>query len=143
MATGRAILAILIESSRVADSKTSVMPTYIDAQALQAITALQRPGKPDLLMRVVCLFETESPKMIQSIVDGVSEADLEVVGTAAHTLKSSSAYVGARLVSDRCRQIEHAARAGNYPECLVLAEDLEAEYQSACEELRQHLDKAA
>ena len=38
----------------------------IDENALLAIEALQRPGKPDLLGRIVDLFKTESPKTLAS-----------------------------------------------------------------------------
>jgi len=119
------------------------MATHIDARALEAIKALQRPGRPDLLSRIVDLFVTESPKLISTIMQGTGATDLEAVRTAAHTLKSSSAYVGARQVSERCKDLESAAREGNALECVSLSHCLEADYDAACAELQQVMDKAA
>jgi len=81
----------------------------IDEDALNAIVALQRPGKPDLLTRIVTLFKTESPKSIESMQVGLDTVDMEAVRVAAHTLKSSSAYVGALELSAQCKELEKAA----------------------------------
>ena len=71
------------------------MTELINIRALEAIEALQRPGKPNLLDMVVGLFETDAPKNIDSLLSALEVSDLELVRTSAHTLKSSSAYLGA------------------------------------------------
>ncbi len=119
------------------------MPTLIDIQALQVIATLQRPGKPDLLKRVVALFENDSPQVVNSIVSAVEQGDLDSVRNAAHNLKSSSAYVGAIRLSDRCRDLERAAREGNLPECMALADGLSDEFNGSLAALLIQLDKAA
>jgi len=119
------------------------MKASIDTKALQAIEALQRPGKPNLLSRVITLFETTTPETLKALLDGIDNAELEAVHTAAHALKSSSAYIGATAMSDRCRNIERAARENNLAECVALADGLEDEFIQARDELQPHKVKAA
>lgn len=119
------------------------MTIYIEPQALKAIAALQRPGKPDLLKRIVELYKSESPVAIASLQRGLDDDDLQAVGNAAHTLKSSSAYVGARLFSERCRELEAAAREQNHPACHALGDGVEELFEASVSALDLHVTKAA
>ncbi|MFK8080401.1 MAG: Hpt domain-containing protein [Granulosicoccus sp.] len=119
------------------------MTGNIDPHALELISSLQRPGKPDLLMRVIGVFKSESPKSIASMQQGMEAGDLAAVRNAAHTLKSSSAYVGASVFSDLCRDLENAARENNYTACVVLAYELEDLFDDCCRELDAYVVKAA
>jgi HPt (histidine-containing phosphotransfer) domain-containing protein len=120
-----------------------VVTVSIDENALKAIKALQRPGKPDLLDRIVGLFKTESPKILSSMVEGIDSMDMEVVRVAAHTLKSSSAYVGALDLSERCKQLERAAYDQNFPACIALGDSVEDIFADSCTALEQLMSKAA
>ncbi len=115
------------------------MENLIDSHALKAIASLQRPGKPDLLNKIVELFKSESPKSIASLQQGLDLADLNIVRNAAHTLKSSSAYVGATRLSERCRDLETAASEENLLECIVLGDGVEALFKSSIAELALHV----
>ena len=115
----------------------------IDHKALDAIRALQRPGKPDLLGRIVALFESETPKAIETMQQALDAGDAATLRDAAHTLKSSSAYLGAVALSARCRELERAAREGNLPACVGLADGLEDDYADAIAELGPLTARAA
>jgi len=115
----------------------------IDENALKAISALQRPGKPDLLTRIVDLFVSESPKSIASLLEGIETMDLEAVRVAAHTMKSSSAYVGAMELSERCKELERSAHDQNFPACIALGEDVEELFNDSCNALTDIMAKAA
>lgn len=115
------------------------MTAYIDTHALKSITALQRPGKPNLLERVVDLFKSESPKALASMCEALDDSDLKAVRNAAHSLKSSSAYVGAMLLSQRCRELESAAREENYTACIVLGDGLDELFTASCGELDAYM----
>lgn len=119
------------------------MSASIDPKALAAIRALQRPGKPDLLARIVALFEGETPRAIETMLDALETGDTDTFRDAAHTLKSSSAYVGATALSARCRELERMAREGNLPGCVGLADGLEDDYADAIAELAPLLARAA
>ena len=119
------------------------MTDYIEHHAIKAIVSLQRPGKPDLLKRIVELFKSETPKAITAMQAGLDESDLLSVGNAAHTLKSSSAYVGAKALSERCRDLETASREDNFPACFALCDGIEDLFNASCAELQQLITKAA
>ena len=119
------------------------MTTHIDTGALRSIASLQRPGKPDLVAKVINLFQTESPKALEAIQKGLDSSDLSAVRNAAHGLKSSSAYVGANALSERCRDLEAAARDGNYTACIVMGDGLDDLFNECCVELDAYMVKAA
>lgn len=119
------------------------MNVDIDTNTLQRISALQRPGKPNLLERVVGLFESESPKCIAQVIDGVAFGDLESIRIGSHTLKSSAANLGGVSLSDRCRDIENAARENDLESCRALADDLVSEFDATALGIRQFLEQAA
>jgi len=119
------------------------MSIEIDFTVLQGITALQRPNKPNLLDRVVDLFESESPKSIAQILDGVVLDDIEAVQMGAHTLKSSSANVGASTLSGRCRDIENAARLGDLELCSELSTDIMSDFDGSVAAIRMYMEQAA
>lgn len=119
------------------------MTVSIDENALKAIEALQRPGKPDLLSRIVELFKTESPKTLSGLVEGIESMDMEAVRVAAHTLKSSSAYVGALELSECCKELERAAHEQNFPACIALGDGIEDTFSASCAALDLRMSKAA
>lgn len=108
--------------------------TEIDQTALNNIRALQRPGKPDLLGRIVTLFLNQTPDAITTILNALTAGDLDTVRTSAHSMKTSAAYVGATQFSIRMSDIESAAREGQLSRCQELTLDLqEHAAQVACE----------
>lgn len=82
----------------------------IDIEAIEAITSLQQPGSPDLFGKIVSMFELNTPGLIESIETGFAAGDAEAIRAAAHSLKSSAAYVGASELSALCKTLETAAR---------------------------------
>lgn len=115
----------------------------IDPRAIEAIRALQRPGKPDLLGRVVALFEKDAPALVETMERALESGEIDRMRDAAHTLKSSSAQLGALTLSARCRDLEHVARDGNLPACVALADGLGDDLGEALAALRPFLDRAA
>lgn len=87
------------------------MSFEFDESALDAIKALQRPGKPDILGRIVTMYLDKTPELIADIENGIAANDAARVKMAAHTLKSSSAYLGATTLADKCNKLE--AKAAN------------------------------
>ncbi|WP_250634488.1 response regulator [Pinirhizobacter soli] len=83
----------------------------LDAEALQALRDLQRPGRPDVLTRVIDLFSLDAPRLVEAMLEAVKSNDADALRRAAHTLKSTSANVGAVSLSTNCREIEQLARS--------------------------------
>jgi len=117
--------------------------SQIDQSALDTLRALQRPGSPDLLGRIIDLFVTQAPESVKAILDGIESADLEIIRTSAHSIKSSAAYVGAVELSAKMANIERAAREEQLSACQDLSIGLEEHTAQVIEELMNLQDKAA
>ncbi len=62
-------------------------------------------------------------------------SDPNAVKAAAHTLKSSSAQVGAVRLSALCKELEALGRSGSLGGAAELAEEIAGELESTCERL--------
>ncbi len=84
----------------------------LDPEALEAVRALQRPGAPDLVRKVVSLYLESAEKLILDLQKAAARRDAEALTSSAHSLKSASANVGATRLSALCRSLEMDSRAG-------------------------------
>ena len=100
----------------------------LDEQALRHIESLGQSGGPDLLNRIVGLYLTHSRTLIESLRDSIGRKDAAGALQAAHSLKSSSANVGALGLAELCASLERSAKAGKMGSCTRLLDDLLAEH---------------
>lgn len=84
-------------------------PQDIDRSVLDELHEIME----DDLVTLLLSFLDTAPGLIREIEAGILDRDPEQVILPAHSLKSSSANVGALKLSDIARQIEHAAREGD------------------------------
>ena len=98
----------------------------LDPRALNAIRGLQRPGGPDLLARVVRLYLEEAPRLFGRLSEALAAGDVEAFTRSAHTLKSSSANLGAHALAERCRELEMRGRAGQLDGTAALVAEVES-----------------
>ncbi len=75
----------------------------------------------DEVDKIVQVYLEDAPRLIAQLERAAVGNDPIALRVAAHTLKSSSANVGARTLSDAARDLEHGARDGTLgqPETLV------------------------
>ena len=99
--------------------------------ALDEIRALQLPGKPDLLGKVVGSFLKSSPVLVAAMRQGLEQGDPLGVRQAAHTLKSSSASLGCLGLSDSCRRMEVLAVEGTLQGADPLLQLIETQHRQA------------
>jgi two-component system sensor histidine kinase/response regulator len=67
---------------------------------------LQRPGAPNLLHTVIQSYLTTTPQLLQTLSDAVTRGDSFTIQDAAHSLKSSSANVGATSLAALSKELE-------------------------------------
>ncbi|KWK06547.1 hybrid sensor histidine kinase/response regulator [Burkholderia stagnalis] len=108
----------------------------IDRKALDALRALQRPGRPDVLTRIIDQFDLDAPRLIAGMHAAVAAGDADALKLASHTLKSSSANVGAHALSVRCREIEQLAREADVAAAASLVAGAAADFARAQAVLR-------
>jgi len=119
-------------------SREKIMNVEIDESALDAIRSLQRPGKPDILARIVNMYMEKSPELISAIHEGVAANDCDKVKMAAHTLKSSSAYVGASAMAEACSRVEAKASNDQLGEAADDIENVSSGFTSTVEQIKQY-----
>jgi CheY-like chemotaxis protein len=85
----------------------------IDQSVLDIIRDLEDEDDPDMLAEILGLYLGKAPELLQALEAAVAGKDAESLRIAAHTLKSSSANVGARTLADLCRELEELGRTGS------------------------------
>ncbi len=86
--------------------------TTLDADALQRLRDLDPKGKNRLLERVLGAFETSAARLSKQLGEARQGSNMDGVRLVAHTLKSSSASIGALDLSRLCAEIETQIRTG-------------------------------
>ena len=120
---------------------TIVEPTTIDQAALAAIRALQRPGQPDIVARIVTQYMDSSPEIIDRIRRAVLSKDAVELRAAAHRLKSSSAQLGATALASDCRELEMMGVRGELERADETLKKLERHYADACAAFQAEISK--
>ena len=109
------------------------MPESLDPRALDEVLAMAG-GDREFVAAVIEEYLKDSANTVAAL-RSAGGADLE---RAAHTLKSTSASVGAVALAAICADIERAAKDGSVDAPLIAA--AEAEYASARAALERHLE---
>ena len=86
------------------------LPTVLDADALARLRDLDPSGKTHLLERVLKAFESSSGRLAVQFKDARARGDLQGIRHVVHTLKSSSASIGALALARICAEIESSIR---------------------------------
>ncbi len=85
-------------------------PSVLDEQALDRLRELDPHNENRLMERVVNAFETSIIRMLPQLQEALAANELGGIRHVAHTLKSSSASIGALKLSKICADIESRAR---------------------------------
>jgi len=117
------------------ESAATSESVILDMRALQALRNLQRPGRPDVVVRVLEIFRRDAPRLVDEMRRGGATGDAEALRRAAHTLKSTSASIGAARLSAGCLEIERLARKGDVTAARDLVESAAADLGEAFEAL--------
>ena len=90
------------------------MSGSIDAEVIESLKELGGEDDPGLFQELVDVFLTDTPPRLEAMTEAVANGDAEALMTAAHSLKSSAANMGALHLSALCRQLEAQGREGNH-----------------------------
>lgn len=84
----------------------------LDPQALDELRKLDPTGQNHLMERVVGAFEVSIGRLMPQLETALQSNELAGIRHVSHTLKSSSASMGAVKLSKMCSEIESMARQG-------------------------------
>lgn len=111
----------------------------IDYSTLRSIAALQRPGTPSLVAKVITLYFQSSATLLEKLNAAVTQTDAEATRQAAHTLKSSSANVGAKKLASLSKELEDAGRHQTMENAGPLLREIRTEYDRVVAALEEQL----
>ncbi len=112
-------------------------PSPLDSKAIEMIASLQPKGSNEILKKIITLYLDSSSKLMQGIRGAAEGNDAEALHLAAHTLKSSSAYLGAMTLSSMSKELEMMGRDKTLGDAMARLAPIEHEY----EKVRQALTK--
>jgi HPt (histidine-containing phosphotransfer) domain-containing protein len=84
----------------------------IDLRALASLKAIGGDD-PDFLREMIDLFLEQAPRHLEVIRLALDAGDASAIAKAAHHVKSSAFYLGARRLSELCAQAETLSHAQN------------------------------
>ena len=114
----------------------------LDVKALDELRALQQETGTDLIKQLLQSYLSTTPGLVEQIRNGYATGDAKAVFMAAHSLKSSSAYVGAAVLSDLAKRLEEHGRADNLASAEPLMKELDVIYPRIVELLEQEMQQA-
>ncbi|OAB58373.1 hypothetical protein AY599_23840 [Leptolyngbya valderiana BDU 20041] len=107
---------------RTSAAETAEVEEVLDLEALQVLRELLGERDVKTFVEAIDLYLKEVPKLSNAMREAIASNDAISLQRTAHTLKSTSATVGATQVSEICAEIEREAVSGNLE---VLSEALD------------------
>ncbi|MBW2422398.1 MAG: response regulator [Deltaproteobacteria bacterium] len=118
------------ESERPDPSPWSHPPgASVDPAPLRRLAATFKGDESRVIARVVNTFLATSQKLLSAIRASVEADDPKALASAAHTLKSSSAQVGAQGLSNLCKELEALGRGGSCEGARALVNRISKEFK--------------
>jgi len=115
----------------------------IDWSQVESLRTVDPGGSNGVVDKAIELYIDHAPKLIEEILTYRVTGDLRDVKQAAHSLRSSSASLGANAVAGLSATIESAAAKSDFEIIDSVAAALEAEYRRAESALRSAITSAA
>jgi signal transduction histidine kinase/DNA-binding response OmpR family regulator/HPt (histidine-containing phosphotransfer) domain-containing protein len=118
-------------------------PTHeaINRHALDSIRALSASNGDALLDRVLQAYLDDTPVHLRALGQAIANGNTVQMRKTAHSLKSSSANVGADALAQRCRDMEQLGRNDTTAGAAVLLADMERSFQAVRQALGAILEK--
>ncbi|HTL13379.1 MAG TPA: CHASE domain-containing protein, partial [Bdellovibrionota bacterium] len=116
---------------RVPTTSTSV--AILDVSTLNKLKDLSDQPGPGFLTEVIDMFLLRAPAALSDLAAAAKDGNAARLKTEAHSLKSSSAYLGAERMAEICAKLETSTPAEAAP--------LIVELQAAYAQVRERLEK--
>lgn len=117
-------------------------PSILDQAALDRLRELDPRGENKLIERVLRAFETSVARLLPQLDEARAAGDRAGIRHVAHTLKSSSASIGAIKLSQLCADIEGMIRLERHDGLDERVDAMCAEVQIVLQALRGLMDGA-
>lgn len=115
----------------------------LDPDMLEQIRQLETHTNPLLLSQIIDHFLNYSPNWIEGIKEAIALQNPTQLAFNAHTLKSGSANLGARIVAQHSKELEEMGRSGNIDAAYPLFCSLLKAHAQASAALKKELERTA
>ncbi len=127
--------AIIDDPEQPANDPVAANDPVIDRGALQQIEELDPEQDGSLLASIIDTYVENAEVLMLELSEAAEQEDLESAVRAAHSLKSSSANVGARRFSGLCATMEKGGREGSFGSIAANIDKAWKEHELAVKEL--------
>jgi HPt (histidine-containing phosphotransfer) domain-containing protein len=107
----------------------------LDLGVIDALRALDEGAGPGLFEELVDLFVNDAVAHVRALESALATGDARLLERSAHTLKSSSASLGAMQLSELCRALEQVGRNNVLDGAVDLVRAASDACQRACKAL--------
>jgi CheY-like chemotaxis protein/HPt (histidine-containing phosphotransfer) domain-containing protein len=118
---------------------TAVGDRPVNPRALDIIRAMPGTDGAALVKKVIDAYLDDTPRRLAQMKVAVDAGDAEALRKAAHSMKSSSANVGAERLANLCKELETIGRSGTVEGAPVLLERATGEVAGALEALESQI----
>ena len=129
-----------LETDTLEGASSVQLHAAIDPTAWDRIRALQRPGRPDVLTRLLTQYLKDSRHLVDTMRIAVQQHDAGGVLDAAHCLTSSSGTLGAIRLAGICKELEMLGRTRSLTQAQDVFTKLENEYEAVCAAFSDHVE---
>ncbi len=110
--------------------------SVLNGKLVQQLRDIDPSGQAGLLQEVMQVYLDSSATLVPQTEKAVISADAAGLRRLAHSLKSSSANVGAEILSDLFRRLEVMGREGQTEAAIPLLAEVRKAYREATTEIR-------
>lgn len=111
----------------------------IDLQSIENLRELNPGDNDEFLREIIGIYLEDTPNRLRELAQSLATGDAPTFTRAAHSVKGSSANVGAMGVRAVAEQLEHQAQRQGLAQVAALLQELQAEFARAEAELHRML----
>ncbi len=121
--------APLLRQNATWSEEAPVLSEAINTEVLHTFRNTMGANASAFLAQLIDIYLEETPLLLQAISTALTQQDAAAMQKAAHTLKSSSASLGAMTLSKLCEQIESMGHSGTTAGVGEIVAQIESEYE--------------
>lgn len=110
----------------------------IDETVIEMLASMDEDN--EFLKEMIVLYLKETPPIVENIKKGLDSSDKELFTRASHTLKSSSANIGAMRLSEMSKELEMMGKNSSFENARELIALTKQEFQQAKLALLKYID---
>jgi len=115
--------------------------SVIDPQAIENLRALNPGDHDEFLREIAGIFLDDTPQRIAELTQSLTAGDTAKFTRAAHSIKGSSANLGAMILRTVAERLEHQSPKEGLAGVAPLVGEVQAEFARAEVELRKIIAK--